>query len=126
MAGDTNKQRLLALFQEKKISAEELQTLLNSIETRSSYFYKFYLFCINPFQKMAGFQSFFIGLLLLVVMAYCATIAETHYPNLVSFISSAELNRKPKFFEILIELLIQCTILAFSFTFLDDSFRNIK
>ena len=66
---------------------------------------------------MAGFQSFFIGLLLLVVMAYCATIAETHYPNLVSFISSAELNRKPKFFEILIELLIQCTILAFFFYF---------
>jgi len=126
MSIDKNKERLLALFQEKKISEAELQILLNSIDTKISFFYKVYLFLINPFQKIAGFQAFFLGILFTIVMAFCANKADVHYPDIISLTSSIELNKKLNFIKILCEQLIQCTTLALFFYIFSLIYQNGK
>ena len=115
MSVDKHKERLFVLFQEKRISQTELQVLLDSIDTKNSFFYKTYLFLINPFQKIAGFQALCLGIIILILMAYFGTKADIHYPNSINFGSTIALNRKLNFIETLCEQLILCSLLALFF-----------
>ena len=66
----TEKQRLLNLLHENKISADDFKILLAALDKKPSGFAKMVLFLINPFQKITGWPALLLGIMIAVVMSY--------------------------------------------------------
>jgi len=78
------KERLLALLKDNKISKDDYQLLLAAIDKKPSRLVQFFFFAINPFHKIAGWLALSIGILILLAISYLGVIAKFYYPSVLS------------------------------------------
>jgi len=82
------KERLFEMFRENKISEEDYKLLLAALDKKSSRISSLLFLAVNPFQKIAGFYSLAIGLIVIVIMSYFGVIAKVNFPGILACLNA--------------------------------------
>jgi hypothetical protein len=109
------KERLISMLQEKKISPDEYNLLLAALEKKSFFEKISSSFLINPFQKIAGFKALISGMIVLIIMSYLGVIAKVYFIGALSILNaSAVVNQKIEinFFLLAYQNLVAWLVLA--------------
>ncbi len=119
--------RLLNMYKENKITEEEYQLLINTLEKKSSFAHLVFSTIVNPFQKVAGIQALIIGLTIMVCMSYLGSIAKIYFDgSFGSSIASSfnDLKVHPTFFILLYQCLVSWVVLSVFYIALAKLFRQ--
>lgn len=85
------KQRLLAMLNEDKISENDFKILSAALAKKTSAISRLISVVINPFQKIAGIQALLLGIIILFVMSYAGLQAKIYYTGIMSMTSIANI-----------------------------------
>ncbi|MFA6409425.1 MAG: hypothetical protein WCW01_04550 [Gammaproteobacteria bacterium] len=83
------KERLNAMFQEKKISEADYKLLSAALEKKVSPINTTFSLLMNPFQKIAGLPALTLGLIVILAMSYLGTIAKVFFPGVLNLVNSS-------------------------------------
>lgn len=109
------KDRLIAMVNQGKISAEDFKLLSSAWNKSPSFFSKTILLMVNPFKKIAGLNALIAGFLVLVSMSYLGTIANVYFLGMLSIVNGVVLKNTivhPNVFLLLYQNVISWLILA--------------
>lgn len=81
----TEKQRLLAMLHDNKITEEDFKILSAALDNKPSRLMSIFHFLINPFQKIAGIRALFIGITLVLLVSYVGFRANIYFVNILSY-----------------------------------------
>lgn len=127
------KQRLLNMLHEKKISETEFKVLLAALEKEPTHLMKFLYFLANPFHKITGIQAVLIGIVVVLLTSYLGFLGNQYYINPLQTVD-ASINAHPRvaysFWLVLYQNVICCLILSllyftFAKIFQKKSLRSI-
>ncbi len=85
------KERLLDLLHQNKITETDYKLLLEALD-KNSRIQKVFNFLINPFQKIAGIYALIMGISIILIMSYLANNISIHFPGLLSYIYTRPAN----------------------------------
>jgi len=84
------KERLLSMLKENKISEDDYKILSASLDKKtSSFVLQLFSLLINPFQRIAGLYSLLAGLVILFSMSYLGVIAKVYFPGILDCLNSS-------------------------------------
>ena len=109
------KEHLMNMLKEKKISQEDYNLVLGALEKKSFFEKMSSSFLINPFQKIAGFKALISGMVVMILMSYFGVLAKVYYPGVLSLLNgSAVANQKIEinFFLLAYQNLVAWLVLA--------------
>lgn len=84
------KERLLKMLDENKISENDYKILLAAIDSKNSKFKFIISLLVNPFQKIAGVKSLVIGVAIIFVMSYIGVLAKLYYSAILDITNATE------------------------------------
>lgn len=84
-----NKERLMGMLNENKISQDDYNTLLVALEKTSFFSTIQSSLLLNPFQKIAGFKALAIGMIILLLMSYVGVIAKVYFIGSISMLNAS-------------------------------------
>lgn len=120
------KQKLLVMLRENKITKEDYQLLINSIKTSEGH--PIYAWFINPFQKIAGIKSVILGLLVLVTLSATGVVAGVYYPSILDCLNASAMPYtnaiKPNFSLLLIQNIVNWLALSLVFYLVSISLKQ--
>lgn len=123
------KQRLLNMLKENKISQEEYQLLSASLDKKSSAAIALFSFLMNPFQKVAGIYALITGLIILICMSYVGVLANVYFPGILQVLNGVVV-KNPKialsFHLLLYQILVSWLVLAALFFLAARMFQQKK
>lgn len=79
------KECLIAMFEQNKISREDYQLLSAAIDKKSPVLSPLFSMLINPFQKIAGIKALLMGLAVLAGMSYLGVFAKVYFTDIFNF-----------------------------------------
>lgn len=74
-----DKERLMGMLAENKISEEDYNTLLMALKKKSFSSRIESSLWLNPFQKIAGFKALLLGIIVLLVMSYTGALGGLYF-----------------------------------------------
>ena len=123
------KERLMNLLNENKISEEEYKLLSGAIGKKSSAANLLFSLLINPFQKVAGFYALILGLIVIFCMSYFGLLAKMYFPGILDVLNASvvkNLKIQMSFFLLLYQNLVSWLILAALFFIAAKIFKQKK
>ena len=84
-----DKERLMSMLKENKITQEDYNTLLVALEKKSFFSRIESSLLLNPFQKIAGVKALVIGMVVLLAMSYIGVLAKVYFLGPLSIINSS-------------------------------------
>jgi hypothetical protein len=112
------KQRLLNLLNEKKISSSDFKVLSDALDKKPSRLMTTLFFLVNPFQKVAGVRALLIGLVILLLTSLFGYYAKIYFIDLwnTSHVIENHLPKAPyTFWLVLYQNVICCLCLSLSY-----------
>lgn len=125
------KERLIRMLHENKISEEDYKLLSAALDKKSSLASQLFSIFINPFQKVAGLYALIIGLVFIVSISYLGVIAEVYFPGILDCLNSSVV-KNPKaplnFFLLFYQNIISWLVLSILFIIFAKIFqkKNIR
>jgi len=83
------KERLMTMLKDNKISQDDYNLLLGAIKKRSFFSKMSSSLLLNPFQKIAGGKALGIGIVILLCISYLGVIAKVYFLDPISIINSS-------------------------------------
>lgn len=83
------KDRLLNMLQEKKISEEEYRLLSSAMVKKPALLNTLFSLLTNPFQKMAGFRALTVGFAVMILMSILGVIAKVYFMGILSCLNAS-------------------------------------
>ena len=121
------RERLLNMLMANKISDKDFKTLSEAIEKEPSQMRRIFSMAVNPFQKIAGFYSLLIGLIIIVCMSYIGVVAKLFFPGILSSLNAAVI-KNPKaplnFFMLLYQNIVCWLVLSVIFIIFAKMFQK--
>lgn len=109
------KQRLLKMLNENKISENDFQILSAVLDKKPTRLMRVLSFSVNPFQKIAGIQALLIGVAIILLTSYLGFHAQQYYVNIM-VTSDTNINLQPRvaytFWLVLYQNVICCLSLS--------------
>lgn len=90
------KDRLLHMFNEKKISEKEYKLLASAIDQKPSLLNRVFSLMMNPFQKVAGFSALSVGLAIMILMSAVGVIAKVYFVGILGCLNASAVTN-PKY-----------------------------
>ena len=84
-----DKERLMGMLNENKISQDDYNTLLVALEKKSFLSKLQSSLWLNPFQKIAGFKALIMGMIILLAMSGMGVIAKVYFIGSISLINAS-------------------------------------
>ena len=84
-----DKERLMVMLNENKISQDDYNTLLVALEKKSFFLKLQSSLWLNPFQKIAGFKALIMGMMILLAMSGMGVIAKVYFVGSISIINAS-------------------------------------
>ena len=84
-----DKERLMGMLNENKISQDDYNTLLVALEKKSFFLKLQSSLWLNPFQKIAGFKALIMGMMILLAMSGMGVIAKVYFVGSISIINAS-------------------------------------
>lgn len=113
-----DKEHLLCMLRERKISQEDYDLLIRTLNKKSLFEKISSSFLINPFQKIAGFKALISGIIILLIMSYVGVIAKVYFPGVLSVINASVVTHQKianNFFLLAYQNLVAWLVLAVVF-----------
>jgi hypothetical protein len=86
---NNDKERLMAMLKEKKITQEDYNTLLSAIRKKSFFSRMESSLLLNPFQKIAGFKALILGIIIMLTMSYMGVLAKLYFLGPLTIINAS-------------------------------------
>jgi len=121
------KQRLIDMLKENKISEADYKLLSAVIDKKPSRFSSIFSLCFNPFQKIAGFYALISGLMIIIGMSYLGKIGKFYSIGIVGCLNASVIKNPkvaPTFFLLLYQNLIVWLVVAFLFIMFAKIFQK--
>lgn len=112
------KEKLLNMLKEGKITEHDYKLLSNTLNKKNSYLTSLFLMAINPFQKIAGAYALFIGLIVIIFMSYLGVFAKVYFPGIFDCLNSVVVKNpktQPNFFLLLYQNVVCWLVLSLLF-----------
>ncbi|MBI2786847.1 MAG: hypothetical protein HYX60_11335 [Legionella longbeachae] len=74
-----DKERLMGMLRENKITLDDYNTLLIAMKKKSFFSRMESSLFLNPFQKIAGFKALIFGIIILLTMSYMGVLAKLYF-----------------------------------------------
>lgn len=121
------RERLLTMLRENKISEEEYQLISGTLKKESTRFNRVFSFLMNPFQKIAGVKALLGGMVIFLAMASLGVKARLYFPGVLSclnadVVKSASLH--PTFYVLMYQLLVGWAVMVALFMACTLAFRQ--
>jgi hypothetical protein len=123
----TEQQRLDNLRNDNKITEAEYALLIKALYKKESRFMRLFLFLMNPFAKIAGFEALILGFILMLVMTslqFTVKIYTTGFLELQTADSVKNTIIEPSFLLILYQNFIVSFLVGVLFIFFAKIFRK--
>lgn len=85
---NNDKERLMTMLKEKKITQEEYNTLLTALKKKSFFLKIESSLLLNPFQKIAGFKALIFGIIILLTSSYMGVLAKLYFLGPLTIINA--------------------------------------
>ncbi|MGA2655722.1 MAG: hypothetical protein ABSF18_07065 [Gammaproteobacteria bacterium] len=121
------KDKLLNMFKEKKISEKEYKFLSDALDKKSSLDDIESSILLNPFKKVAGMKALMIGVVIMVLMSLLGVAAKMYLDGIFGSVLAFNINTpiKPSFYLLMYQNIVSCLVLS-SLFFMSAIFFNKK
>ena len=89
------KQRLLNLLNERKISEDDFKILIAALDKKPTRLMMVLSFLVNPFQRLAGGQALLVGIAIIILLSYFGFHAQQYYVNIMQSVDTS-INTRPR------------------------------
>ena len=109
------KNKLLIMLKENKITEDDYTLLLNALENQDAKRTIFSLL-INPFQKIAGLKALIIGMIVIICLSMLGAYANVYFTGILDCLNAANLKHthasRPNFYLLLAQNSINWIVLS--------------
>lgn len=111
------KERLISMLKEKKVSEADYKLLSAALDKKSIFLNMESSMLINPFQKIAGLKALLIGLVIMIMVSILGVIAKVYFDGILGYVLSLNIKAplKPGFYLLLYQSVVSWLVLTLLF-----------